>query len=99
MLALDAPGFFTRLFAASSFVPPVWRTWNAWNVSGASLSSHAAIAASLAFWLVYGLLRGDASFMAVNAEMGVMAAALAATKIAFGPGVTTGTESHGPTQT
>lgn len=88
MTTLDLLGLVATGFTTSSFVPQVWRTWRTRDVSGISLASYAVITVGLAFWLLYGLLRGDLPLIVANSVMVVLTAAITVMKIAYGkPGV------------
>jgi MtN3 and saliva related transmembrane protein len=77
-------GVAAAICTTTSYVPQVWRTWRTHETHDLSLRMLLLLAAGIALWCAYGILRQDAVIVAANATSLAMLATLIYWKLRLG---------------
>ncbi|HWV44029.1 SemiSWEET transporter [Pseudorhodoplanes sp.] len=77
-------GLLAAALTTSANLPQVLKAWRTRETSDLSLKMTVILAAGLGFWVVYGVLQGDAVIVIANAVAMLLALALTVLKLRHG---------------
>lgn len=77
-------GLLAAALTTSANLPQVLKAWRTRETSDLSLKMTVILAAGLGFWVVYGVLQGDAVIVIANAVAMLLALALTGLKLRHG---------------
>lgn len=66
MDALTPLGLFAATLTTAAFVPQVVKNWRTKTTEDLSWGTFGLLTTGIAFWLLYGVLRGDAAIIYAN---------------------------------